>query len=135
MKLNAYKTQLAIRARAGGLTYRQVAQAINVSERTLYYWIKRGRDINLGLETFEIQQADLTFHQANLLSLYDAFYREEELETQLLKLDDHIEQLQSERERLADAREHKRQHRKAQKQRERARRRQINRDRHALGIS
>ena len=63
--------EVIVRARLGGLTWNETANLIGVDERTLHYWRSKGKSLWTKIDTWEMQETELTKRERWLVDLYE----------------------------------------------------------------
>lgn len=102
--------EVIVRARAGGLTWGETAELIGVDERTLHYWRAKGKSLWVKIDTWEIQEADLTERDRWLVDLYERLNRPSGDDSDAIfhQLEARLDEKQAELDRRAVNRESKR---------------------------
>ena len=111
--------EVIVRARTGGLTWRETAELIGVDERTLHYWRTRGKNLWVKIYTWEKKEAELSERERWLVDLYERLNRpDEDPDAIFYELDARLDEKQTELHRKAINRETKRRERSRQKRRQ-----------------
>ena len=117
--LTSYDTvEVIVRARLGGLTWGETAELIGVDERTLHYWRSKGKNLWVKIDTWEIQETELTERERWLVDLYERLNRPggEDPDAIFYQLEARLDEKQAELHRRAVIRETKRRQPKASRQ-------------------